>query len=187
MIKRATIIISSLVVTNMYSQQNQMQNVFSNMGLTNQSGVQRQSAQVFASNTSTNKQVKNIQSNNSNRRNPVQNNVANPINQMMQPQVILNDDIQLNVLENNFGNQGIVIQQASNVSKPALPEGKGLEINLPKINFNSGIRLAKLNSHTSKNKTVHMKNKFLKMNRKLSAKFAFGKKLKLKVDDCFKW
>ena len=115
----------------------------------------------------------------------------------------INDDIQIQgnfsqQLDNNVGNafeNENLIEQLASVNIPAIQLGSGslnLDLNLPTIKLPS-IKLPsiKFNSRksvsSSKHKSFHVKNKLAKFNRKMTGKFSFGKKLKIKVDNCFKW
>ncbi len=116
-------------------------------------------------------------------------------------------------LQNNLGNKSIEInnvdlQVLENVNyiqvqaaAPQIQSGSGngnndgnsfsLHINLPKINLPTlNIKPMKFssgeNSH-SYHKKLHLKNKWIKLNRKMSGKLSFGRKLRIKVDNCFKW
>ena len=128
-------------------------------------------------------------------------NLINIPPQMNPPaQVLSNDDqvFAINVLENNvgnsFGNEQMQIQQAAipiqaeqakRFSDPL--EGIGFNISIPKMERrvrSSSESSASLSTHY---KLVHLKSKFLKVNRKMKGKLSFKKRLRLKVDNCFKW
>ena len=126
-------------------------------------------------------------------------NVINVPPQMNPPAQLSNDDqvFQINVLENNFGNsfgnENIIVQQAVPVQEKQVGhaggflEGISLDINVSKINFKSRSVSKGSASLSSSYKLAHLKNKFLKMNRKMKGKLSFKKRLRIKVDNCFKW
>ena len=131
---------------------------------------------------------------------PQVNTVSNPINIINVPVNNINDDIQvqgnlINQMDNNlgnaFGNENMIEQLAS-ANIPSIKLGNGslnlnLDLNLPTLKLPS----IKFRSHksvsSSGHKSFHFKNKWIKFNRKMSGKLSFGKKLKIKVDNCFKW
>jgi hypothetical protein len=129
--------------------------------------------------------------------NPVQTNIINVSDKN------INDDIQVQIkfvqqLDNNlgnaFGNESNVIEQIASLDIPAIQLGSGnmdlnLDINLPKINLKP-IKLSGKGSSVSSSKhhkSFHLKNKLAKFNRKTVSKLSFKKKLKIRVDNCFKW
>lgn len=133
------------------------------------------------------------------------NNVTNNISNVIQPLVnvsdnTINEDIQVqgnfdkqenDNLGNAFGNENL-IEQIASVNIPAIQIGTGsmnlnLDINMPKIKLPAMKFSSRKTVSSSKHKTFHVKNKLAKLNRKMTGKLSFGKKLKIKVDNCFKW
>ncbi len=128
----------------------------------------------------------------------VNTNISNVIQPLVNvSQSNINDDIQLhgnfsqqadNNLGNSFGNEN-VSEQIASANIPAIQLGIGslnLDINLPTIKLPS-IKFAPRKSvSSSKHKTFNVRNKLAKHNRKMG-KCSFDKKLKIKVDNCFKW
>lgn len=110
----------------------------------------------------------------------------------------INDDIQIQEnfdkqktdnLGNAFGNENL-IEQIASVNIPAIPVGTGslnLNLELPTIKLPSTKFGTRKLVASSKHKTFRVKNKLAKLNRKMTGKLSFGKKLKIKVDNCFKW
>lgn len=129
-------------------------------------------------------------------------NISNPIqtNSIDVPDNNINDDIQVqgnfsqqkNVDPGNaFGNENI-IEQIASANIPAIQFGTGsmnlnLDIHIPKIDLLSMKLSSRKSVSSSKHNTFRMKNKLAKLNRKMTGKFSIGKKLKIKVDNCFKW
>lgn len=217
--KKVLFIIPVLFALNGFSQ-NQIQQNFNNINLTNRQALQMQSVQVFASNikvnddntnkparANANPQVYVQRSTTANsiqrrqRRIPPQTNIN--VSNVSQPLVNIsenniNDDIQIqenfsqqldNNVGNAFGNENIIEQLAS-VNIPAIQLGSGslnLDINLPTLKLPSIKFNSRKSVSSSKHKKFHVKNKLAKFNRKMSGKLSFGKKLKIKVDNCFKW
>ena len=183
-------------------QQQQLRNVFSNVGLSNQNYVQRQSNPVvLATNKGNiNNQQKTVRNNQVSRRVPVQQNVSRNMNPQVQP-FVLNVDVQqeqmqMNVNDNNVGNEINFFQQIAAVEIPAIQTGNGnidvhlnLNINMPKLNLSLNKRAVKsrAESNSSKHKLFQLEKKLKKMNRRFSAKMKHPKKLKIKIDNCFKW
>lgn len=133
----------------------------------------------------------------------VTNNVNTNISNVTQPLVNvsdnnINDDIQMlgnfnQQLDNNagnaFGNENMVEQIAS-VNIPAIRVGSGslnLNLELPTIKLPSMKFASSKSVSNSKHKTHTIKKKLAKLNRKMTGRLSFGKKLKIKVDNCFKW
>ncbi|HWY10694.1 MAG TPA: hypothetical protein VN026_05170 [Bacteroidia bacterium] len=125
--------------------------------------------------------------------NPSQVNVINVLLNNMNENVQVQGNI-INQMDNNVGNAfgGSMIEQLAGVNIPAIQLGSGslnlnLDLNLPTIKLPS----IKFSSHksvsSSNHRSFHFKNKLAKLNRKMSGKLSFGKKLKIKVDNCFKW
>ena len=173
-------------------EQQQLGNLFSDVGLSNKSYVQRQSnPALYASNKISN-QAKVTQTYKATRRAPVQQNVVGNVNR--QVQLVRNDDVQqvqIQVMNNNVGNELNFIQQIASAEIPAIQVGNGnMELNpdiaILKVNLNLGKYVAKsrATSSSSKYKMFQLDRKLKKMNRKLSAKFSVNKKLKIKVDNC---
>ena len=110
----------------------------------------------------------------------------------------INDDIQVqgnfsqqsdNNAGNAFGNENL-IEQIASVNIPAIQVGTGslnLNLDLPSIKMPSIKFASRKSVSSSKHKTHAIKNKLAKLNRNLSGKLSFKKKLKIKVDNCFKW
>ena len=131
---------------------------------------------------------------NTNSSNNIQTNIINIVNNNM------NDDIQLqgnfsqqvnDNLGNAFGNENM-IEQIASANIPAIQIGTGslnfdLDINMPKIKFPTIKFSSRKTVSDSKHKTFYVRNKLAKLNRRMSGKLSFGKKLKIKVDNCFKW
>lgn len=134
----------------------------------------------------------------------VTNNVSTNVTNVIQPQVIFlesnTDEIQqlanLNPqvndnLGNAFGNESL-IEQIASANIPVIQLGTGsvnlnLDINMPKMKLPTIKLSSRKIVSSSKHKTYRVKNKLAKLNRKMCGKLAFGKKLKIKVDNCFKW
>ncbi|MBP7808237.1 MAG: hypothetical protein KA163_02985 [Bacteroidia bacterium] len=94
-----------------------------------------------------------------------------------------------NSLGNAFGNENL-IEQIASVNIPAIQVGTGslnLNLELPTIKMPSIKFTSRKSVASSKHKTFRVKNKLAKLNRKMTGKLSFGKKLKIKVDNCFKW
>jgi len=125
--------------------------------------------------------------------NPVQTNIINIENN-------INDDIQIqgnftnqsdNNVGNAFGNESM-IEQIASVNIPAIQLGSGsmnlnLDLNLPTLKMPSIKFASRKTVSSSKHKNYSFKKKLAKLNRNLSGKLSFNKKLKIKVDNCFKW
>lgn len=188
MIRKTAIIIAGFIPCLIYSQQSQLQQVFSNSSLINQGARQAQSVQVFASNVgNAGNQAKVIQNNS--RRSPSQTNYSNVSNQMVQPLVNM-DQIQANTPLNR--NQSINLQQQANVAMPQIQTGNAkmnVSFNLPKVelSWNRKIKKTTTSSKSKRINLVRFQNKLKKMNRKLLTKLGKTKQLRIKVDDCFKW
>jgi hypothetical protein len=126
-------------------------------------------------------------------------NFVNIPSQINPPVQLSNDDqiFQIIVLENNlgnsFGNEQLQIQQASPVQVEESKrfndplEGIGFDINMPKMNLRTRSTSASSESLSVSYKLNHLRSKFLKVNRKMKGKLSFKKRLRLKVDNCFKW
>lgn len=178
--------------------QQQFSYLYSNVGINNQNAMQRQSNQVlYASNILSN-QAKVVQSNKVARRALVQQNNIRNMNNQIQPLIINNDlmqeQTQINSMDNNSGNNMSIVQQIAAAEMPALPIGNGksdlhlnVEINLPKINLNKRLTKSNVSSNSSKHQLIQLKKSFIKINRKLNTRLRSNKKLKNKVDNCFKW
>lgn len=128
---------------------------------------------------------------NTNISNPIQTNIINV------PDNNINDDIQVqgnfsnDNVGNSFGNENL-LEQIASANIPAIQIGSGslnlnLDINMPKIKLPSMKLSSRRSVSGSKHKTFHVKNKLAKLNRNMTGKFSFGKKLKIKVDNCFKF
>jgi hypothetical protein len=175
-------------------------NIFANDNNTNKSARANANPQAYvqrASSPSGNqrRQVRRRVTNvaNTNISNPVQTNIINLSNN-------INDDIQLqgnfsqqvnDNLGNAFGNENM-IEQIASANIPAIQIGTGalnldLDINMPKIKLPSMKFSSRKTVSSSRHKTFHVRSKLAKLNRKMSGKLSFGKKLKIKVDNCFKW
>ena len=204
MVKKGIVCLLSSVVLNAAAQ-NQVQQFYSNTNLANQAYVQQRANPVLASNVSNINKANAVKVNvaNSNKRTTANQTVQRrPVQQSAQrnvnpPVQIQNEDIQIqtNVSDNNVGNElnnfeVIQIQHLSNVAVPAIPQmgNAGMELKLPKVNLGVSRKKVKSgSSHHSKNKTVLIKNKIKKANRKWCTKLEGKKKLRLKVDRCFNW
>ncbi len=126
-------------------------------------------------------------------------NISNPVQtSMVNIENNINDDIQIqgsftnqsdNNVGNAFGNESM-IEQIASVNIPAIQLGSGslnLNLELPTIKLPS-IKFASRKSVSgTKHKTHTVKKKLAKLNRNLGGKLSFKKKLKIKVDNCFKW
>lgn len=128
---------------------------------------------------------------NTNISNPAQTNVINIVeNNTDEIQQLVNfNNVNDNNLGNSFGNENL-IEQIASANIPAIQVGTGslnLDINMPKINLPSMKFASRKSVTSSKHKTFRVRNKLAKMNRNMTSKFAFGKKLKIKVDNCFKF
>ena len=108
--------------------------------------------------------------------------------------IIINDDnINIQLLENNI--EMPQIQAAA----PQMQLGGGnsggngfsLNINLPKLNLPTlklkAIKFSGGSSHSSHHKKFNLKKRLIKFDRKWHAKFDSKKRLRIKVDNCFKW
>lgn len=124
--------------------------------------------------------------------NPVQTNVINVSENN------INDDIQIqgnfvNQLDNNvgnaFGNENL-IEQIASANIPAIQLGSGslnLNLDLPTLKMPTIKFASRKSVSSSKHKSHTLKKKLAKLNRNLGGKLSFKKKLKIKVDNCFKW
>jgi hypothetical protein len=138
------------------------------------------------------RQVRRTNVSNLNISNPIQTNIINVsdnnINEDIQIQGNF-DKQQKDDLGNAFGNENRIEQLAS-VNIPAIQVGTGslnLNLELPSIKLPS-IKFASRKAVSgSKHKTFRLKNKLAKLNRRMTGKLSFGKKLKIKVDNCFRW
>lgn len=124
--------------------------------------------------------------------NPVQTNVINVAENN------INDDIQIqgnfvNQSDNNVGNASgneNLIEQIASVNIPAIQLGTGslnLNIDLPTLKMPTIKFASRKTVSSSKHKSHTLKKKLAKLNRNLGGKLSFKKKLKIKVDNCFKW
>lgn len=201
MIKNTIILVICLGALTATAQQQQQQaygNVFINVGLNNQAFVQRQSNPVvLASNQgNSNKQFKTNQTNKTVRRAPVQQNIARNINSQLQP-LVINDNIQqflVNVSDNNVGNGVNFIEQIAAAEIPAIHIGNGnldinLEIKMPRLNLKINRKAVKSAAvrNSVKYQLFQVEKKLTKMHRKFISKLNLSKRLKIKVDNCFKW
>ncbi len=85
-----------------------------------------------------------------------------------------------------------MIEQIASANIPAIQVGTGslnldLDINMPKIKLPSMKLSSRKTVSSSKHKTFSVKNRLAKLNRKMTGKLSMGKKLKIRVDNCFKW
>jgi hypothetical protein len=188
-------------------------NILNNSGLLQS---QNPPQQVFASNIMVGNSNKNIESQVQRAINVVQgkqrraslsetNLGSNPMVQQENFSVDgINNDIQLQgniiAIENNagnaFGNEMNPIEQIASLNIPAIQLGSGnmdlnlnLDLNMPKINLKT-IKFRGKGSSASKgsqHKLLQLEKKWAKFTRKTAGKLSFKKKLKLKVDNCFKW
>jgi hypothetical protein len=174
-------------------------NMMVNDNNTNKPARANANPQVYvqrASNASGNQrqQVRRRVTNVSNISNPVQTNIINI------PDNNISDDIQIqlqgnfndvndNNIGNAFGNENL-IEQIASVNIPAIQVGTGslnLNLDLPSIKVPSVKFVSRKSVSSSKHKTHTMKKKLAKLNRKMTGKLSIGKKIKIKVDNCFKW
>lgn len=126
--------------------------------------------------------------------NPVQTNIGNVFESNtdeVQSQVIL-EQVSNDNLGNAFGNENNGIEQIASANIPAIQLGSGtlnlnLDMNLPSLKLPSVKLSSRKSVSRTSHRTFHLRNKLAKMNRKLTGKLSFGKKLKIKVDNCFKW
>lgn len=186
---------------NQYAPQMQSVQVFaSNMMVNNANKPARTNAnpQVYVqrvSNASGNqrrqiRRTNNVANNISNVTQPLVNVSGNNINEVVQVQE--NFDKQENDnLGNAFGNENL-IEQIASVNIPTIQVGTGsmnlnLDINMPKIKLPAMKFSSRKTVSSSKHKTFRTKKYLAKLNRKMTGKLTFGKKLKIKVDNCFKW
>jgi hypothetical protein len=165
----------------------------SNKPLRANANPQVQSQRASIANTNQRRQIRRrvTHISNTNIPNPVQVNSVNILN-------TINDDIQLQgnfsqqINDNSgnaFGNENR-IEQIASANIPAIQLGTGsldLNIDMPTIKLPSIKFTSRKSVSGSKHKTFRFRNKMAKMNRQMTGKFAFGKKLKIKVDNCFKW
>ncbi len=112
---------------------------------------------------------------------------ANPSAYQIDINVINDNNIPINIDPVQMQMQYLVLENQ------AIPVGIANEA---KNNFTLNIKLPKINwkpiklgskSVTKSHKSFSLKAFFLKTNRKMQGKLSFGKKLKIKVDNCFKW
>ena len=204
MVKTGIFVVLSTAALNVAAQ-NQAQQFYSNINLTNQIQIQQRAQLLLASNISNENKinsvpVRNVNNNSGNKTNqsvqrrPIQNNIQRNINP---PDQIMNDDIQIqmNVMGNNIGielnnSAAIQIQRISNVALPDLPQigMAGIELKVPKVNWS--IKTSSLKTKTlthSKKKYFKLNNRLKKINRNLSSKLLIKRKLRIRIDDCFKW
>lgn len=199
MMKKGIVCLLSTVAINAAAQ-NQVQQFYMNNSLSNQAYVQQRANPVMASNVMSVK--KPSTTNTANKPKVVQTVQRRPVQQAAQrninpPVQIKNNDIQIqmNITDNNVGNEFnnfevIQIQQISNVALPQiqLDGSAGMEMRLPKVNVKLGsVKQIKNSSHKSSQRFFHVKNKCKKLNRKWCTKLDNGRKLRLKVDNCFRW
>lgn len=149
--------------------------------------VQVQRVSNANANSNQRRQVRRTNVSNTNISNPVQTNIINENN---------TDEIQQilsNVSDNNAGNafdNESLIEQIASANIPAIQMGSGslnLNINMPEIKLPTIKFASRKSVSSSKHKTFWMKKKIAKLNRNMAGKFSFGKKLKIKVDNCFKF
>lgn len=187
--------------------------LMTNLG--NQSMPQVQTVQVFASNmmlnaNNTNKparananpqvQIQRASTSNANenarRQSRRISNIYNPVQTNSIIQNNSTDEIQQvlsNVSDNNvgnaFGNESL-IEQIASANIPAIQMGTGslnLNIDMPTIKLPS-MKFAsrKTSSSSSKHKAFSLRKKMAKLDRKMS-RFSLKKKMRIKVDNCFKF
>jgi len=186
------IIISPVLFAMNLSGQNLILNNLSTNNINPQRAIQNQ--QVFASNM-----MVNDNNSNSNQRIQTRRNTANSSTQVQTNINISNIDIQLqgnfsqpvnDNLGNSFGNENNMIEQIASANIPAIQVGTGslnLNLEMPTIKLPSIKFSSRKSVSTSKHKSFYFKNKMIKLNRRLKGKFSLRKKLKIKVDNCFKW
>ena len=139
-------------------------------------------------------QIKNINNNPINRVNAVTQVNDEP---EQQSSGNINENISDNNVDNNYQNIEInyAVQQENDAPVQAQAVNQSnvsdrnfsLDINLPKINFKPVKYAGSSSSKSSSGKSFYFKKKLSKMNRKMHSKFAFTKKLKMKVDLCCNW
>lgn len=108
---------------------------------------------------------------------------ADPVNQ--QPLVMNDFHIQTNKVQ--------VLQVSASAENQSSPsgignenkEGLGLKLKLPEINFKP-IKFSSKSSSVS-HKSFRFKTFFTRLNYKTKGKLSFAKRMKIKVDNCFKW
>lgn len=87
------------------------------------------------------------------------------------------------------GNENL-IEQIASVNIPAIQTGNAsmnLNLEIPTLKLPTLKFASRKTVTNSKRKTFKVKNRLAKLNRNLAGKLAFKKKLKIKVDNCFKW
>lgn len=191
---------SNINLTNRQASQMQSVQVFASNVLVNDNNTNKPSRananpQVYVVQRASARNV----TQNRRRRVAPQTNISNPIQTNMRnvSDNNINDDIQVqgnfvNQLDNNvgnaFGNESLIEQLAS-VNIPAIQLGNGLDLNLnlPTLKLPSIKFASRKTVSSSKHKTHSVKKKLAKLNRNLGGKLFFKKKLKIKVDNCFKW
>lgn len=196
MVKKGLVLLLSSATLTVVAQ-NQVQQIFLNNNLSNQIQVQQRIQPLLASNsTNLNKlnsvTVRNANNNSGNKtkqsvqRRPVQQVIQRDLNPPVQ---MINDaiQIQINVSENNIG---IQIQQISNVAMPDLPQIgiADFQLKMPEMNWSSKrstVKTKKVIYSVTVRKKIS--NKLKRINRKFTSKFLNKNKLRIKVDDCFKW
>jgi hypothetical protein len=192
----------NLIQTNISQQQfvqtNQVfaSNVMVNDNNTNKPSRAYANPQVYvqrATNVNANqrRQVRRVTNNvNTNISNPVQTNIKAAENNTDEIQQLVNfNEVNDNNVGNVFGNENM-IEQIASVNIPAIQVGTGslnLNLDLPSLKMPSIKFTSRKSVSSSKHKTHTIKKKLAKLNRKMTGKLSFGKKLKIKVDNCFKW
>jgi hypothetical protein len=108
-----------------------------------------------------------------------------------------NPAININEFDLSLDNAGNAFEQVASFSPPQLPQIQlasgnadfSLEVNLPKVNFKPvklGTSISS-SSSSSHHRAFGLKKKLCRINRHLEGKFQVTKKLRFKVDKCFKW
>lgn len=122
--------------------------------------------------------------------NPIQTNVINIADNNNEVQQLLKvNSVSDNNVGNAFGNEGL-IEQIASANIPAIQVGTGslsLRIDMSTIKLPAIKLSSKKSVSGSKHKQYTLKKKLAKLNRNLGGKLAVKKRLKIKVDNCFKW
>jgi hypothetical protein len=191
----------------------QSQNLIQSNSLLNISNInQVQTQQVFASNIMVNdnntnkpiqaKPVMQVQRsspevNRQTRRDPSNYSTNNAIQVKEEVQVLQNfPQVNDNNTGEALGNEFNPIEQIASLNIPAIQVGSGnmdlnlnLDLKMPKINLKT-VKFKGKGSSASKSshhKLLQLEKKWAKFNRKTSGKLSVKKKIKFKVDNCFKW
>ena len=201
-------LVLALASVNLFSQNILQSKYYLNNSSNTDNTIQRvqsqQAPQIFASNISMNNKIQPLVRVNASINVPravpvVQRRVINnvrPVGNRGVPQNSNPSAYQIDINDNNIPINISPVQmqlQYLGLENQAIPLGIAnnannnftLNIKLPKINWKP-IKLGS-KSVTKSHKSFSLKTFFLKANRKMQGKLSFGKKLKIKVDNCFKW